>query len=101
MLSREPVSRLSMQTTSQPLPSRKSQRWEPMKPAPPVTRTRNGAASARPDGLASDGAVLEAEPAHALPPVAVAPVGDDGAAQEAAAAREVEVLERVPLRDGH
>src|SRR6266540_4894760 len=40
MLSSVPVTRLSMQTTSQPRASRKSQRWEPMNPAPPVTRTR-------------------------------------------------------------
>src|SRR3989442_8422893 len=99
MLSREPVSRLSMQTTSQPLPSMKSQRWEPMKPAPPVTRTRNGASSGRQDGLASDGVVLEAEPAHALRLVEVATVEDDGAAQETAEALEVEGLELVPLRD--
>src|SRR5438552_11980151 len=101
MLSREPVSRLSMQTTSQPLPSRKSQRWEPMKPAAAVTRAGNGASSGRQDGLASDGVVLEAEPAHALRLVEVASVEDDGAAQEAAEALEVEVLELVPLRDEH
>src|SRR2546429_9732367 len=99
MLSREPVSRLSMQTTSQPLPSRKSQRWEPMKPAPPVTRTRNGASSGRQDGLASDGVVLEAEPAHALRLVEVAPVEDDGAAQEAGEGLGVGGLEPVPVRE--
>ena len=32
-----------MQTTSQPRASRNSQRWEPMKPAPPVTSVRNDA----------------------------------------------------------
>ena len=35
--SREPVSRLSRQTTRQSRSSRYSQRWEPRKPAPPVT----------------------------------------------------------------
>ena len=34
---RFPVSRLSTQMTRWPLPSRVSQRWEPRKPAPPVT----------------------------------------------------------------
>src|SRR5688572_6293197 len=34
----EPVSRLSTQTTRLPRSSRYSQRWEPRKPAPPVTR---------------------------------------------------------------
>ena len=37
MFSSEPVSRLSRQITRCPLPSRCSQRWEPRKPAPPVT----------------------------------------------------------------
>src|SRR5438876_11205744 len=101
MLSREPVSRLSMQTTSQPLPSRKSQRWEPMKPAPPVTRTRNGASSGRQDGLASDGVVLEAEPTHSLRLAEFASVDDDETAQEAAESFEVEVLKFVPFFDEH
>src|SRR4051794_40488754 len=37
MFSSEPVSRLSRQITRCPLPSRCSQRWDPRKPAPPVT----------------------------------------------------------------
>ena len=37
MFSNEPVSRLSMQITWCPSPSRCSQRWEPRNPAPPVT----------------------------------------------------------------
>ncbi len=37
MLSSEPVSRLSRQITRWPRPSRASLRWEPRKPAPPVT----------------------------------------------------------------
>src|SRR5215467_9346672 len=34
-----PVKKLSRQMTSWPVSSRRSQRWEPTKPAPPVTRT--------------------------------------------------------------
>ena len=37
MFSSDPVSRLSMQITRCPCPSRCSQRWDPRKPAPPVT----------------------------------------------------------------
>ena len=37
MFSSEPVSRLSTQMTRCPCASRKSQRWDPRKPAPPVT----------------------------------------------------------------
>src|SRR3954451_23623121 len=37
MFCSDPVSRLSMQITPCPCPSRYSQRWEPRKPAPPVT----------------------------------------------------------------
>src|SRR6058998_132947 len=42
MLSVVPVRRLSTQTTSQPFARKKSQRWEPMNPAPPVMRMRGG-----------------------------------------------------------
>jgi hypothetical protein len=38
MFSAAPVERSSKATTSWPSPSSSSQRWEPMKPAPPVTR---------------------------------------------------------------
>src|SRR6476646_468594 len=37
MFSNDPVSRLSMQITRCPSPSSRSQRWDPRKPAPPVT----------------------------------------------------------------
>src|ERR1700709_1091559 len=37
MFSSDPVSRLSGQITRCPLPSKCSQRWDPRKPAPPVT----------------------------------------------------------------
>src|SRR4051812_31170798 len=40
MLAFCPVKRLSMQITSWPSLSRRSQRWDPRKPAPPVTRIR-------------------------------------------------------------
>src|SRR6266511_2438920 len=101
MFSSEPVRRLSMQTTSQPFPSRKSQRWEPMKPAPPVTRTFTRALSGRQDGLPSDRVILEAEATHALRLPEVAPVEDQGALELAAQPLEVEVLELVPLRHQH
>src|SRR5437762_972585 len=101
MFSSEPVRRLSMQTTSQPFPSRKSQRWEPRKPAPPVTRTFTRALSGREDGLPSDRVVLEAEASHALRLPEIAPVEDHGALELAAQTLEVEVLELVPLRHQH
>src|SRR6476469_2568329 len=37
MFSNDPVSRLSRQITRCPSPSNRSQRWDPRKPAPPVT----------------------------------------------------------------
>src|ERR1700679_887100 len=40
MLRREPVKKLSRQRTSAPCAIKRSQRWEPIKPAPPVTNTR-------------------------------------------------------------
>src|SRR5687768_16250789 len=40
MLCREPVKKLSRQTTSQPSFSRRSHKCDPTKPAPPVTSTR-------------------------------------------------------------
>ena len=45
MFSRRPVKKLSRQTTWWPSASSRSQRWEPMKPAPPVTRMRIGLVS--------------------------------------------------------
>src|SRR6266581_2850066 len=101
MFSGEPVRRLSMQTTSQPCARRKSQRWDPMKPAPPVTRIFTRAPSGRQDGLPSDRVVLEAEAPHAVRLPEVAPVEDHSALEQAPQALEVEVLELVPLRDQH
>ena len=40
MFSRRPVKKLSRQTTLWPSARSRSQRWEPIKPAPPVTRMR-------------------------------------------------------------
>src|SRR5581483_10441449 len=96
MLSAEPVMKLSMPTTSAPPSSRNSQRWEPMKPAAPVTRTR--IRSGGQGGLAADGVVLEAEPAHPLRLPEVAPVEDQRAPQRRAQSLEIEELELVPFR---
>src|SRR3989441_5631473 len=97
MFSTVPVMRLSMQTTSAPRPRRNSQRCEPMKPAPPVTRTR--IASGGQDGTAADRVVFEAEPAHALGLPGIASVEHDGPAHQGAHPLEVQELELVPL--GH
>src|SRR5438105_14719541 len=60
MLSMEPVERSSMQKTSSPRATYASERCEPMKPAPPVMRTRKtffspsfkrGAADSAPRGV--------------------------------------------------
>ena len=72
-----------MHTTSQPLARRRSQRWEPMKPAPPVTSTRTRRASGGDDRLPADRVVLEAEPPHPLGLPDVAPVEDDPPAEDA------------------
>src|SRR5437867_1572017 len=97
MSSTGPVMRLSMQTTSAPRPRRNSHRCEPMKPAPPVTRTR--IESGRKDGPAADRVVLEAEPTHALGLPHVAPVEDDRPTHQGTHPFQVEELELVPL--GH
>src|SRR2546428_4353327 len=101
MLSVEPVTRLSMQTTSAPWARRNSERWEPMNPAPPVTSTRTAAASGRQDRLAPDGVVLEAETSHALRLVEVAAVEDQGPSQQSAQPLQVEEPELVPLGEEH
>src|SRR5215510_15160394 len=52
MLSIDPVDRLSRIRTSWPCASRASERWEPMNPAPPVTRARTDAVlSSRIEGV--------------------------------------------------
>src|SRR5262245_997889 len=97
MFSTEPVMRLSMHTTSAPRPRRNSQRCEPMKPAPPVTRTR--IASGGKDGATADRVVLEAEPTHALGLPHVPSVEDDRPTHQRAHSLEIQELELVPL--GH
>src|SRR6266545_4686158 len=99
ILSIEPVRRLSMQTISQPRASRKSQRWEPMKPAPPVTSTRTAPSSDGQDGLSPDRVVLEAEAPHALRLVEVPPVENERAAHQAPQPLQIEKPELVPLGD--
>src|SRR5437867_10974868 len=99
-LSGVPLRKLSRQMTSSPSARKRSQRCEPMKPAPPVTRMRAiadwlGGAYDR----APDGEVGEAVLAHDLGLVEVAAVEDDRAAEEPLHAREVRPAELVPL--GH
>src|SRR5437764_6198221 len=103
-LSGVPVRKLSMQMTSSPSARKRSQRCEPMKPAPPVMRMR-AISGGRPDSLggahrrAPDREVGEAVLAHDLGLVEVAAVEDDRAAEEPLHAREVRPAELVPL--GH
>src|SRR2546426_12615953 len=97
-LSRDPVTKSSMQTTSQSLPRKNSHRCEPMNPAPPVTSTRI-AVLRRPDGLAADRVVVEAEPPHAFGLPEVPAIEDDRAPHRRPQSLEVQELELVPLRD--
>ena len=60
MLPRAPVKKLSTQTTSWPAASRRSHRWEPRNPAPPVTSTRVGLKGIIP--------VIPGSPAAYIPP---------------------------------
>src|SRR5689334_3296799 len=102
MLSGEPVRRLSMQMTSSPSARKRSQRCDPMKPAPPVMRMRAidvVPVSARGRGGAADRQVGEAVLAHDLGLVEVPAVEDDGPPEEPLHAREVGTAELVPLRD--
>src|SRR5437879_7998978 len=98
MLSGVLVRKLSMQMTSSPSSRKRSQRCEPMKPAPPVMRMR-AMASARPDRGAADRKVGEAVLAHDLGFVQVPAVEDDRLAEELLHAREVGAAELVPLGD--
>src|ERR1051326_2383893 len=92
-LSGEPVRKLSMQMTSSPSPRNRSQRCEPMNPAPPLIRTRATAAfqSSRlgTDGCPTDRDVREAVLPHDVRLVEVAAVEDDRPAKHALHAREV------------
>src|SRR5207302_10281924 len=89
-LSGVPVRKLSMQMTSSPSSRKRSQRCEPMKPAPPVMRMR-AIASARPDRGAADRKVGEAVLAHDLGFVQVPAVEADRVAEELRHARELRV----------
>src|SRR5262249_16631319 len=97
MLSGDPVRKLSMQMTSLPSASSRSQRCEPMKPAPPVTRMR--ATLRRLHDGAPDRIVREALLAHDVALVEVAPVEDHRRPHQAAHAREIRTAELVPV--GH
>src|SRR6266567_1331503 len=95
MLSGVLVRKLSMQMTSSPSARNRSQRCEPMKPAPPVMSTRaivlpstRGAHQA-----ASDGEVRESLLAHRLGLVEVPAVEDHGAPEELLHAAEVRPAE--------
>src|SRR5256885_5387441 len=91
MFAAVPVTRLSTHTTCQPSASSRSQRWEPRKPAPPVTTARNLGAA--------DATVDEAAFPHRLRVEDVAAVDDDGAAHQALDAIEVQLAKFVPF--GH
>src|ERR1700746_1132837 len=69
----DPVMKLSRASTRTPLPRSASQRWEPMKPAPPETTARGFALPL----LAADTSIGEAELAHHRRHVDVAAVDDD------------------------
>src|SRR2546425_5935552 len=97
-LSGDPVTKSSMQTTSQPLPRKNSHRCEPMNPAPPVISTRIADLRAA-DGLAADRVVLEAQAPHALSLPEVPTVEDDRAPHRGPQPLQIQELELVPLRD--
>src|SRR5262245_4733388 len=100
MLSGDPVRKLSMQMTSLPSCRNRSQRCEPMNPAPPVMSTRVIVTSARcADRRAADRQVREAMLAHDYWIVQVAPVEDDGTAHELFHTREIGTPELRPLGD--
>src|SRR5687767_7342318 len=95
-LSRDPVTKSSMPTTSQPFARKNSHRCEPMNPAPPVTRTRI-VALRRPNGFAADRVVLEAQAPHAFGLPEVPTVEDDGTPHHGPQPLQVQELELVPL----
>src|SRR5258708_18927839 len=72
----DPVTRLSMPTTSQPRSSSRSHRCEAMKPAAPET-------TARVTSVPADAPVDEAQPAHLVRVVDVPAVHHDGPAHQA------------------
>src|SRR5262245_43409929 len=92
MLRMFPVRRLSIAMTSWPSVRRRSQRWLPRNPAPPVTRTRIATASAP-----SYADVLPAGAPHLDGLVHVAQVDHGLRTQGAAEPREIQSPESVPL----
>src|SRR5882724_9917721 len=98
MLSGLPVMKLSTQMTSCPSARKRSQRCEPMKPAPPVIITL-AMRRTLPDGQASDRVVDESERGHVRRLVEVPAVEDDRTLQELLHAREVGPAKLVPLRE--
>src|ERR1035437_1083974 len=85
MFWRLPVSRLSTQTTRIPLARSASHRWEPRKPAPPVT-TAVGTARSYPDWARARSAAKE-RPRRNPPQVDVRDVGE-GAGRAGVADRD-------------
>src|SRR6267378_7071530 len=98
-LSGDPVRKLSMQMTWSPSSRKRSQRCEPMNPAPPVIRTRPMLSPSGAHGGAADRHVREAVLAHDLGLVDVAPVEDERPLHQQLHAVEVRPAELVPL--GH
>src|SRR3990172_532288 len=95
-LSALPVSRESKQTTSHPLARSRSDRWEPRKPAPPVTTARGtsgGDALRAPPGPVVD----EALRPHLGGLEQVPPVDDDRAGEELSRASKVQQAELLPV----
>src|SRR5256885_1862439 len=92
-LSAEPVMKLSSASTRMPRASSASQRWDPMKPAPPETTARGL------ELLAANAAVREPEALHDGRIVDVPPVDDHRPPHQLLEARHVELAELVPFRD--
>src|SRR5215471_1862879 len=120
----EPVTRLSMPTTSQPCSSIRSQRCDAMNPAAPemtalvmcdllrsrtlvrmcasrASGTAHWPACAAPASVAADAAVDEAQAAHLRRVVQVPAVHDDRPAHQALELLHVQLLELIPLRHDH
>src|SRR5512135_1031001 len=94
MLRGFPVRRLSIAITSWPSARRRSQRWLPRNPAPPVTRTlMRVSLSGPPDAL-----VAPAVGPHLAGLVDVPQVDHDGLLHAGGEPRQVERAELVPLR---
>src|SRR5712691_11106364 len=90
--------KLSIVNTRMPWFSRAAQRCDPMKPAPPETTARG---LAPPALLAANAAVREAQAAHRVRDVDVAPVDHNRRSHRGLEAREVELAELVPLGHDH